>query len=298
VTAVASAASRGDRGTGPAGTGPAGTVPWRSLAWVAWRQHRTALTWTLAVAGFTAVALALSGAAIPALLSRSSWQIPEAAGKLQLARESPLILMQLLPVLAGLFLGVPLLSREAERGTGWVAGTQAAGRARLLLVTVIPAAAVLALAGIGLGAEFGWWINLWHGIGWQPLLFDLNPLPFTGWILLAFGLGVLAGAVTRRIVPAMAVTVAGYAALLYEVSFSWRAHYLPPLHTFSLPCCSGPGPEVLSFEFNGLNPHAAWATYQPASRYALFQWIEFGWLAALSALLIAATVVLVRRRAA
>jgi len=39
-------------------------------------------------------------------------------------------------------------------------------------------------------------------------------------------------------------------------------------------------------------------TYQPSSRFWPFQWIEGGWLLALSVLLIAATVWLVRRRAA
>ena len=41
-----------------------------------------------------------------------------------------------------------------------------------------------------------------------------------------------------------------------------------------------------------------WTRYQPGSRYWPFQWIEGGWLLALSVLLIAATVWLVRRRAA
>ena len=40
-----------------------------------------------------------------------------------------------------------------------------------------------------------------------------------------------------------------------------------------------------------------WTQYQPGSRFWPFQWIEGGWLLALSALLIAATVWLVRRRA-
>jgi len=39
-------------------------------------------------------------------------------------------------------------------------------------------------------------------------------------------------------------------------------------------------------------------TYQPDSRFWPFQWIEGSWLLALSLLLIAATVWLVRRRAA
>jgi hypothetical protein len=41
-----------------------------------------------------------------------------------------------------------------------------------------------------------------------------------------------------------------------------------------------------------------WTSYQPGSRYWPFQWIEGGWLLALSVLLIAATVWLVRRPAA
>jgi hypothetical protein len=41
-----------------------------------------------------------------------------------------------------------------------------------------------------------------------------------------------------------------------------------------------------------------WTTYQPASRFWPFQWIEGGWLLALSLVLIATSVWLVRRRAA
>jgi hypothetical protein len=44
--------------------------------------------------------------------------------------------------------------------------------------------------------------------------------------------------------------------------------------------------------------YTQWTSYQPGSRFWPFQWIEGGWLLALSALLIAATVWLVRRRAA
>ena len=39
------------------------------------------------------------------------------------------------------------------------------------------------------------------------------------------------------------------------------------------------------------------ATYQPASRFWPFQWIEGGWLLAVSVLLVAVTVWLVRRHA-
>jgi hypothetical protein len=42
--------------------------------------------------------------------------------------------------------------------------------------------------------------------------------------------------------------------------------------------------------------YTQWADYQPASHFWPFQWIEAGWLLALAALLIAATIWLVRRR--
>jgi hypothetical protein len=44
--------------------------------------------------------------------------------------------------------------------------------------------------------------------------------------------------------------------------------------------------------------YTQWTSYQPASRFWPFQWIEGGWLLALSALLIAATIWLVHRCAA
>jgi len=42
---------------------------------------------------------------------------------------------------------------------------------------------------------------------------------------------------------------------------------------------------------------AYWTSYQPGSRFWSIQWIEGAWLLALSVLLMAATVWLVRRRA-
>jgi hypothetical protein len=52
------------------------------------------------------------------------------------------------------------------------------------------------------------------------------------------------------------------------------------------------------FRWLAQHGYTEWTTYQPASRYWTFQFIEGGWLLALSLLLIAATIWLVRRRAA
>jgi len=66
------------------------------------------------------------------------------------------------------------------------------------------------------------------------------------------------------------------------------------------PVAVGPGGKPKSVSLaECLTPHGytQWTSYQPASRFWAFQWIEGGWLLVLSALLIAATVWLVRRRA-
>jgi hypothetical protein len=52
------------------------------------------------------------------------------------------------------------------------------------------------------------------------------------------------------------------------------------------------------FSWLAKHGYTEWTSYQPASRYWPFQFIEGGWLLALSVLLIAATIWLVRRRAA
>ena len=65
------------------------------------------------------------------------------------------------------------------------------------------------------------------------------------------------------------------------------------------PVAVGPGGKPKSVGLaQCLTPHGytQWTSYQPASRFWPFQWIEGGWLLALSVLLIAVTVWLVRRR--
>jgi hypothetical protein len=168
-----------------------------------------------------------------------------------------------------------------------------------------------------------------------PGLFDLRGVAFAAWTLAAFAIGALAGMLIRRVVPAIVATLAVYAGLAFAAGGFLREHYLTPLVTSnlnvpgsawifsqwwtkggkfafagsppdslldqfcpSLP--SGPfGKPLQQSLFQCLSRHgyAQWTSYQPASRFWPFQWIEGGWLLALSALLIAATVWLVRRRA-
>ena len=169
-------------------------------------------------------------------------------------------------------------------------------------------------------------------------LFDLRGLGFAAWTLAAFAIGALAGMLIRRVVPAIVATMAAYTGLALAAANFLRQHYLTPLVTSNLNVSDSawitsqwwtkggtfafagrpsiellqqfcPAPPVGALIVNKPSPeslaqclsqhgYTQWTSYEPASRFWPFQWIEGGWLLALSVLLIAVTVWVVRRRAA
>ena len=318
-------------------------MPLRRLARVTARQHQTALLWTGVVVTVLAIALAATGVPLHALAARGgpNWYgLTRASVDYGGVLQGFALVLQLTALLAGMFLGAPLLPREIDNGTAKLAWTQAASRTRWLLAQVLPLASLLALAALGLGAR----VRLvavavparrhrrrivTPGSPWWPLRFNLSPLLLAGWVVFAFTLGVFLGAAIRRTLPAMAATLVCYGAVLFEVSASWRMHYLPPLHravavqfqpggSYSYSVYWGPHPPVIMSEALGwpdgrllsnaeqlrsaawmtLHHIVMWVTYQPASRYHAFQAIELGWLLAASALLVAAAIVVIQRRPA
>jgi hypothetical protein len=171
-----------------------------------------------------------------------------------------------------------------------------------------------------------------------PQYFNLTGVAFAAWTLAAFAIGAFAGVLIRRVVPAIAAAMAVWGGLMLATLLVLRQHYLAPLLTKGtgsvpngawvvaqwwtapngqvlstrqviqlLQTGPGPGGGIGIHRLNaGGNPFASltkqgyteWSRYQPASRYWPFQWIEGGWLLALSLVLIVATIWLVRRRAA
>jgi hypothetical protein len=170
-----------------------------------------------------------------------------------------------------------------------------------------------------------------------PEVFDLRGVTFAAWTLAAFAIGALAGMLIRRVVHAIAATLVVYTGLALVVANFVRQHYLTPLVTSSLnlpgsalvvsqwwtkggrfvfagrppdsivrqlcpPASFGSGNAKVSpislTQCVVQHGYTQWTSYQPASRFWPFQWIEGGWLLALSVLLIAATVWLVHHRAA
>ena len=340
-------------------------VPWRRMAWVTWRQHRLALTGVAVFLGGLAVILWRTGlglhqayaaaAACRSVTSPSCDQLQTRFTDMDVFLANGYVL-QAVPALIGAFAGAPVLARELETGTFRYAWTQSFGRGRWALATLVPLAVAVTAAAGALTVLLSWYYEPYLTAsnrfltGESPLanFFVLRGVAFAAWTLTAFAVGTVAGMLTRRVVPAIAATLVGYAGLAFATGLYLRPHYLAPLLRRNL---FNPAPSAwvtsqwwtkggLTVGQSTMNPlmnrmfyqlmpvvHASaaqgsdvkdqkgqtnldilryhtqhgytlWTRYQPASRFWPFQWIEAGWLLALSGLLIAATVWLVRRRAA
>ena len=318
-------------------------VPWRRMGWVTWRQHRAALAGVAVFLGAFAVYLWLAGLQIHHAYATACHPASSLACSINFTgRYGPTaivvsILLQAVPALTGAFAGAPVLAREMETGTFRFAWTQGFGRWRWTLAKLVLLAVVVAAAAAAFSVLYTWFSQPFFAAGYTipfaTRVFDLGEVAFAAWTLAAFAIGALAGMLIRRTVPAIAATLAVYAALAAATALFLRQHYMTPLHTSKL---NLPGSAWLvsqwytkggTFAFgahgfqlvhavsqlcpprigtSGLSPaqcltqhgYTAWTSYQPGSRFWPFQWIEGGWLLALSVLLIAATVWLVRRRAA
>ena len=313
-------------------------VPWRRMAWVTWRQHRAALGGVAVFLGALAVYLWLTGNQIHQAYAADCHPASSVActinftGRYATTVNVIRVFLQAVPALIGAFVGAPVLARELETGTFRYAWTQGIGRWRWTLAKLVLLMVVMAAAAGAFTVLFSWYSGPFFAAGYAiPFatdLFDTLGVAFAAWTLAAFAIGVLAGMLIRRVVPAIAATLAVYAGLAFATALWLREHYMTPLLTtkLNLPgsawivgqwydkggtfafgargsgivsalsqlCPSGNVPPGQCLAQHG---YTMWSSYQPGSRFWPFQWIEGGWLLALSVLLIAATVWLVRRRA-
>jgi len=168
-------------------------------------------------------------------------------------------------------------------------------------------------------------------------VFDTRGLVFPAFTLVAFAIGAFLGMLFRRIIPAMAATLGVYLALRLG-AWAVRGQYPVTAVTGNADLFNGYGtprlpgfPWILNTWYTGpggkpanqsvvsklldqyqSNPHpklsltrtlaqqgvTEWNRYIPLSRFWPMQFIEAGWLLVLALALMAATVWLVRRRAA
>lgn len=312
------------------------------MAWVTWRQHRGQLVGGLSL--LVALALAAIGTRVP---------ISEAYRHNALADCLPpstrpgcdLIVahfhgefggwatavrgLAVLPALAGLFIGAPLLARELELGTYRFAWTQAITRRRWLLSkTALLASGTIVAAAAASGLVM-WWRQPFDTLQGRmaPSGFDVEGLVVPAYTVFALTVGVLAGLLLRRTVAAMTATLVIFASTRLVVLWFLRPTFMAPRHRIVLPTESGrrAGDWVLSdtlvdagrtqisaaredlailhAQQANVDPHTYLLTlgwkrvisYQPAGRFWTFQLFEAGLFVGLSAAIILLTLWLVRR---
>jgi hypothetical protein len=251
------------------------------------------------------------------------------------AQTVPFMLLAV-PVLLGTFIGAPLLARELESGTFRFAWAQSAGRMRLVAARVVPIAVVLTAAAYGLSALFSWYFTpfLRYGLtgGFPMQVFGNLGVDFAAWTLFSFAVASFLGTLLRRTAAATALALVVTAVLDVVTMMVLRQHLITPATvTGAGPTSAGDwvlgnwftspsGAQVSATTVDHLfaqsqggqaiitpqavttwaaqNHYTPWWSYQPASHWWQLQLTEGGWLLAASLLLIAATILLIRRRPA
>jgi hypothetical protein len=147
------------------------------------------------------------------------------------------VLLAGVPLLAGIFLGAPLVAREVETGTHRLVWTQSVTRNRWMVTKLVALLAAVVLGTTALSFAFSWWIAVVDRMSQagyvntnrlNPIPFDLTGLVPVGAGIFAFALGTAAGALIRRSVPAIAATIGAYLAVVLPLN-ALRYHIFPAL---------------------------------------------------------------------
>lgn len=187
------------------------------MLWLVWRQHRTqVLVISVLLVAFGAVLLVhgLRTADLTSGLASGSLELEKVLSDRFDGLTQFLTWLPLVPALIGLFLGAPLLTREVEAGTAKLAWTQSVSPRRWMTTKLAALGLVVTLFGLGFGFMINIWLATFGDAGYRDrfslLYFGGTGVVSAAWWLFSFMLGVTAGTVWRRTVPAMALGFAGY----------------------------------------------------------------------------------------
>jgi hypothetical protein len=215
------------------------------MTWVTWRQYRYQGALAAALLAVLAVVLLLTGlhAALvwhSALAGCAKDGSCAGLANSSLSLSNPtiatlVVATSVVPLLPGLFWGAPMVANELETGTNQFAWTQSITRRRWLAVRsgwLLLAAA--ALAGV-VSAIVTWWSgpdNALKADAFQANRFDVTDIVPVGYAIFAMALGICAGTLLRRSIPALAVTLAGFTGLRVMTSQWLRLHYMTPVTVY------------------------------------------------------------------
>jgi hypothetical protein len=206
-----------------------------------WLQSRTQTVAAFGALAIVAVALAVTGPHLVSLYNASvatcaaHGDCPSASTAF-LRNDGTLrtwlgVLTVVLPGVIGIFWGAPLVAREIEAGTFRLAWTQSVTRTRWLAVKLgVIGLASMAVAGLA-SLIVTWWASPLDRVRLSLFgTFDQRDIVPIGYAAFAFALGVTAGVLIRRTLPAMAATLVAFAGARLAVTYWIRPRLIAPLH--------------------------------------------------------------------
>jgi hypothetical protein len=244
---------------------PMQPVPWRRLAWVSARRYRSTLVGVGIALGLLAAYLAIRGHAMRSAYDAAERCAPQSSAACRFAWNSFSdtygslgfigAVLVFVPALVGAFAGAPLLARELETGTFRFAWTQGAGRTRWLVAHLVPGVLGVAAVTAAFGLLTAWYVQPLIGSGYlqrlQPTIFPVTGISIVGWGVFAYALGVLAGVLARRVLPAMAATLVVWTGMAILTTTLRRYHYEAPLATSNPTVNPGDQPLALWWTLGG-----------------------------------------------
>jgi hypothetical protein len=217
------------------------------VTWLVWRQYRASNAITGVLIGLFAVLVVITGLAMArsfhadfgACLAANTCRFPNDSASLGSGLIGAVIEFSLaVPALLGMFLGAPAVAREAETGTAHFVWTQAVTRRHWLTVkTGWLLLAALAWGGV-VGALVTWWSGPRNTVAanqFSPGTFDVQGIMPAVYSLFAMALGIAAGTLIRRVLPALGVTLGVFFAVRLMIMGWVRQHYMTPVtNTFNI----------------------------------------------------------------
>jgi len=132
--------------------------------------------------------------------------------------------------------GAPLVAHEMESRSTDFAWTQSVTRMRWLAVKAGWLLLAAAACGGAIAALTTWWsgpTNAMTAGAFAPGQFDTQGIVPIGYAVFAMALGIAAGTVGRRTLPAIAVVLGGFIGVRIVISNFLRQHYLTAVTTYS-----------------------------------------------------------------
>jgi hypothetical protein len=220
------------------------------VIWLAWRQFRTSAYIALGILAVIGVALAITG---PNLAHVYDTVVKTCAvhndcpsvtnnftNKYHLLQDLRIVII-LVPVVLGMFWGAPLVAREMETHTNRVAWTQSVTRRRWFFTRVGIVCLATALTAGLYTLMVTWWMSPFNALQANAFSeFDHGGITPIGYSLFAVALGICAGAMIRRTLPAIGVTLVGFLAVRLAITHWVRPRLDTPLHTTSAFTVFGP----------------------------------------------------------